>query len=45
MDAFVAMIMTMESGKPLFESKGEVAYAASFLDFYAAEAGETNLII
>ena len=32
------MIMTMESGKPLPESKGEIAYAASFLDYYAGEA-------
>jgi len=34
----LAMIMTMESGKPLQESKGEIAYAASFLDYYAGEA-------
>lgn len=34
----IATIMTMESGKPLAESKGEVMYATSFLDYYAAEA-------
>lgn len=34
----LAMIMTMESGKPLTESHGEVNYAKSFLDYYAAEA-------
>eukprot|EP00537_Pseudo-nitzschia_pungens_P004720 CAMPEP_0172373886 /NCGR_PEP_ID=MMETSP1060-20121228/53618_1 /TAXON_ID=37318 /ORGANISM="Pseudo-nitzschia pungens, Strain cf. cingulata" /LENGTH=172 /DNA_ID=CAMNT_0013100359 /DNA_START=69 /DNA_END=584 /DNA_ORIENTATION=+ len=34
----LATIMTLESGKPLAESKGEVNYARSFLDFYAAEA-------
>ena len=34
----VATIMTMESGKPLAESKGEVMYACSFLDYYAGEA-------
>ena len=34
----LATIMTMESGKPLQESRGEVNYAASFLDYYAAEA-------
>jgi succinate-semialdehyde dehydrogenase/glutarate-semialdehyde dehydrogenase len=34
----IATIMTMESGKPLQESRGEVTYGASFLDFYAAEA-------
>jgi succinate-semialdehyde dehydrogenase/glutarate-semialdehyde dehydrogenase len=30
--------MTLESGKPLHESLGEVTYGTSFLDFYAAEA-------
>jgi acyl-CoA reductase-like NAD-dependent aldehyde dehydrogenase len=34
----IATIMTMESGKPLKESLGEVTYGTSFLDFYAAEA-------
>ena len=34
----IATIMTMESGKPLAESKGEVMYATSFLDYYAGEA-------
>lgn len=34
----LAIIMTMESGKPLSESRGEVSYATSFLDYYAAEA-------
>ena len=34
----LATIMTLESGKPLSESRGEVNYAASFLDYYAAEA-------
>ena len=34
----MATIMTMESGKPLAESKGEVMYACSFLDYYAGEA-------
>ena len=29
--------MTMETGKPLSESIGEVNYATSFLDFYAGE--------
>lgn len=33
----IATIMTLESGKPLAESKGEVNYGTSFLDFYAAE--------
>ena len=34
----IAKIMTLESGKPLHESRGEVAYGASFLDWFAAEA-------
>ncbi len=34
----LATIMTLESGKPLLESRGEVNYAKSFLDYYAAEA-------
>ena len=41
----IALIMTSEQGKPLAESKGEVEYAASFIEFYAEEAkrvyGET----
>ena len=31
-------IMTLEQGKPLAESKGEIAYAASFLKWFAEEA-------
>jgi succinate-semialdehyde dehydrogenase/glutarate-semialdehyde dehydrogenase len=34
----IATIMTLESGKPLRESISEVAYARSFLEYYAAEA-------
>ncbi len=34
----LAAIMTAEQGKPLAESKGEIAYAAGFLEFYAEEA-------
>jgi succinate-semialdehyde dehydrogenase/glutarate-semialdehyde dehydrogenase len=34
----LATIMTLESGKPLAESYGEVNYARSFLDYYASEA-------
>ncbi|MDX9910965.1 MAG: NAD-dependent succinate-semialdehyde dehydrogenase [Phycisphaerales bacterium] len=33
----LARIMTLEQGKPLAEAKGEIAYAASFLDFAAGE--------
>jgi len=34
----LAAIMTAEQGKPLAEAKGEVAYAASFLEWFAEEA-------
>jgi succinate-semialdehyde dehydrogenase / glutarate-semialdehyde dehydrogenase len=34
----LAIIMTLESGKPLTEARGEVQYAKSFLDYFAAEA-------
>ena len=34
----LAVIMTSEQGKPLSESRGEVAYAASFIEFFAEEA-------
>src|SRR6266852_3710682 len=34
----LARLMTIEQGKPLSESKGEVAYAASFLEWFGEEA-------
>ena len=34
----LATIMTAEQGKPLAEAKGEVAYAASFLEWFGEEA-------
>jgi succinate-semialdehyde dehydrogenase / glutarate-semialdehyde dehydrogenase len=41
----LAQIMTAEQGKPISESRGEVAYGASFVEFFAEEAkriyGET----
>jgi succinate-semialdehyde dehydrogenase/glutarate-semialdehyde dehydrogenase len=41
----LALLMTSEQGKPLAEAKGEVMYAASFVEFFAEEAkrisGET----
>jgi succinate-semialdehyde dehydrogenase/glutarate-semialdehyde dehydrogenase len=33
----LAIIMTAEQGKPLAESRGEIAYAASFIEFFAEE--------
>jgi len=35
--ADLAIIMTAEQGKPLAESKGEIAYAASFIEWFAEE--------
>jgi len=41
----LAQLMTAEQGKPLAESRGEIAYGASFVEFFAEEAkriyGET----
>jgi succinate-semialdehyde dehydrogenase/glutarate-semialdehyde dehydrogenase len=34
----IAKIMTLENGKPLKESLGEVDYATSYIDWYAEEA-------
>jgi succinate-semialdehyde dehydrogenase / glutarate-semialdehyde dehydrogenase len=34
----LARLMTAEQGKPLAESKGEIAYAASFIEWFAEEA-------
>ena len=33
----LALIMTAEQGKPLRESRGEIAYAASFVEWFAEE--------
>jgi succinate-semialdehyde dehydrogenase/glutarate-semialdehyde dehydrogenase len=34
----LALIMTAEQGKPLAESKGEIAYAASFIEWFGEQA-------
>jgi succinate-semialdehyde dehydrogenase/glutarate-semialdehyde dehydrogenase len=34
----LAQILTAEQGKPLFESRGEIAYGASFIEWFAEEA-------
>ena len=34
----LALIMTAEQGKPLAESRGEIAYAASYVQWFAEEA-------
>lgn len=39
----LAQIMTAEQGKPISESRGEIDYAASFIEFYAEEARRPNI--
>ena len=38
----LARILTAEQGKPFAEAKGEVAYAASFVEWFAEEAKRVN---
>ncbi|HEY6919207.1 MAG TPA: aldehyde dehydrogenase family protein, partial [Tabrizicola sp.] len=37
----LATILTAEMGKPLAEAKGEIAYGASYIEFYGEEAKRT----
>ncbi|WP_420413881.1 NAD-dependent succinate-semialdehyde dehydrogenase [Roseibium sp.] len=39
----LAQIMTLEQGKPISESRGEVDYGASFVEFYSEEAKRPNV--
>lgn len=39
----LALIMTLEQGKPLAESRGEIDYAAGFIEWYAEEAKRINV--
>ena len=39
----LALIMTLEQGKPISEARGEIDYAASFLEFYGEEAKRPNI--
>ncbi len=34
----LAVLLTLEQGKPLSEAKGEIAYGAAYIDWYAEEA-------
>ena len=34
----LALLLTLEQGKPLAEAKGEIAYGASFIEWFAEEA-------
>ncbi|MBO9650575.1 MAG: NAD-dependent succinate-semialdehyde dehydrogenase [Variovorax sp.] len=37
----LALIMTLEQGKPLAEARGEIAYAAAYVEWFAEEARRT----
>lgn len=39
----LALIMTLEQGKPISEARGEIDYAASFVEFYSEEAKRPNI--
>jgi len=39
----LARLMTLEQGKPLGEARGEIDYAASFIEFYAEEAKRPDI--
>ncbi len=39
----LARLMVAEQGKPLSEARGEIDYAASFVEFYAEEAKRPNI--
>jgi aspartate-semialdehyde dehydrogenase len=39
----LALIMTLEQVKPLAEAEGEIAYAASFIEWFAEEARRVNV--
>ena len=39
----LALIMTAEQGKPISEARGEIDYAAAFVEFYAEEARRPNI--
>lgn len=39
----LALIMSVEQGKPLSEARGEIDYASSFVEFYAEEAKRPNI--
>ncbi|MBR9883350.1 MAG: NAD-dependent succinate-semialdehyde dehydrogenase [Oceanospirillales bacterium] len=39
----LALLMTLEQGKPLSEARGEIDYAASFLEYFAEEGKRLNI--
>jgi succinate-semialdehyde dehydrogenase/glutarate-semialdehyde dehydrogenase len=38
----LAQIMTLEQGKPIAESRGEITYGASFVEWFAEQAKRVN---
>ncbi len=40
----LALIMTLEQGKPISESLGEIDYGVSFIEFFAEEAKRTDIL-
>ncbi|WP_370694952.1 aldehyde dehydrogenase family protein, partial [Klebsiella pneumoniae] len=38
-----ARIMVLEQGKPISEARGEIDYAASFVEFYSEETRRPNI--
>lgn len=40
----LALIMTLEQGKPLSESRGEIDYGASFAEYFAEEAKRPDIM-
>jgi aspartate-semialdehyde dehydrogenase len=39
----LALLMTLEQGKPISEARGEIDYAASFVEWFAEEAKRINV--
>ncbi|MAL78052.1 MAG: NAD-dependent succinate-semialdehyde dehydrogenase [Sneathiella sp.] len=40
----LALIMTLEQGKPISECRGEIDYGLSFIEFFAEEAKRTDIM-
>ena len=40
----LALLMTLEQGKPVTESRGEIDYGASFIEFFSEEAKRPDVI-
>lgn len=41
----LAILLTAEAGKPLAESRGELSYGSSFIEWFAEEAKRINVCI